>query len=76
MVVNLLLEQDPKLRIQETIRITRSLDAYLNQYWPDAGEEEGAGYFSASPMCYFEAVSMLDAATGNATNILVESVHR
>lgn len=70
MVVNLLLEEDPRLRIQETMRIIRSLDAYLNQYWPDAGEEEGAGYFSASPMCYFEAVSMLDAATGKATNIL------
>ncbi len=70
MVANLLLEQDPKLRIEETMRITRSLDLYLNQYWPDAGEEEGPGYFSASPMCYFEAVSMLDAATGHKTNIL------
>jgi hypothetical protein len=70
LVANLLLEQDPKLRVQETVRITKSLDAYLNQYWADAGEEEGAGYFSASPMCYFEAVSMLDAATGKTTSIL------
>jgi len=70
LVANLLLEEDPKLRVKETLRIIKSLDAYLNQYWPDAGEEEGAGYFSASPMCYFEAVSMLDAATGKTTNIL------
>lgn len=70
LVANLLLEEDPKLRVMETVRITKSLDAYLNQYWPDAGEEEGAGYFSASPMCYFEAVSMLEAATGKSTNIL------
>lgn len=70
MVANLLLEEDPKLRIQETTRILKSLDRYLNEYWPDAGEEEGAGYFSASPMCYFEAVSMIDAATGHKTNIL------
>lgn len=70
MVANLLLEQDPKLRIFETTRILRSLDLYLNQYWPDAGEEEGPGYFSASPMCYFEAVNMIDGATGHATNIL------
>ena len=70
MVANLLLEQDPRLRLNETTRILRSLDLYLNQYWPDAGEEEGAGYFSASPMCYFEAVSMIDAATGHQTNIL------
>ncbi|HEV2324802.1 MAG TPA: heparinase II/III family protein [Terracidiphilus sp.] len=70
MVANLLLEQDPELRIFETTRILRSLDLYLNQYWPDAGEEEGPGYFSASPMCYFEAVNMIDGATGHATNIL------
>jgi len=70
MVANLLLEEDPKLRVDETTRILKSLDDYLNQYWPDAGEEEGPGYFSASPMCYFEAVSMIDNATGNATNIL------
>ena len=70
MVANLLLEEDPKLRIQETTRILKSLDRYLNEYWPDAGEEEGAGYFSASPMCYFEAASMIDAATGHQTNIL------
>jgi len=70
LVANLILEEDPKLRVQETMRIAKSLDAYLNQYWPDAGEEEGAGYFSASPMCYFEAASMLDAATGKSSNIL------
>jgi len=70
LVANLLLEEDPKVRIQETRRILRSLDQYLNQYWPDAGEEEGPGYFSASPMCYFEAVSMIDGATGHQTNIL------
>lgn len=70
MVANLLLEEDPKQRLYETTRILKSLDQYLNQYWPDAGEEEGAGYFSASPMCYFEAASMIDAATGHKTNIL------
>jgi hypothetical protein len=70
MVANLILEEDPKLRVHETARILKSLDSYLNQYWPDAGEEEGAGYFSASPMCYFEAVSMIEEATGNSTKIL------
>jgi len=70
LVANLILEEDPKIRVFETTRILKSLDQYLNQYWPDAGEEEGPGYFSASPMCYFEAVSMIDAATGHQTNIL------
>jgi hypothetical protein len=70
LVANLILEEDPTVRVHETVRILRSLDLYLNQYWPDAGEEEGPGYFSASPMRYFEAVSMIDAATGHKTNIL------
>lgn len=70
MVANLLLEQDPQKRIFETTRILRSLDLYLNQYWPDAGEEEGPGYFGVSPMCYFEAVNMIDGATGHTSNIL------
>lgn len=70
MVANLILEEDPRLRVDETTRILKSLDQYLNQYWPDAGEEEGPGYFGVSPMCYFEAVSMIDEATGNSTNVL------
>lgn len=69
LVANLLLEDDPKKRLQETVRITRSLDAYLNEYWPDAGEEEGPGYFGRSPMSFFECVSTLESATGKATRI-------
>ncbi len=69
LVANLILEEDQQKRVYEAARVTRSLDAYLNQYWPDAGEEEGPGYFSVSPMCYFECVSMLQSATGNKTGI-------
>jgi hypothetical protein len=69
LVANLVLEEDQKARVHEVGRIARSLDVFLNQYWPDAGEEEGPGYFSVSPMCYFESVSLLESATGNATNI-------
>jgi Heparinase II/III-like protein len=70
MVANLILEEDPRRRVYETGRILKSLDQYLNQYWPDAGEEEGPGYFNVSPLCYFEAVSMIEDATGNSTNVL------
>jgi len=69
LVANLILEEDPKVRLQEVMKIMHSVDQYLNQYWPDGGEEEGPGYFSVSPMCYFECVSMLESATGNTTNI-------
>jgi hypothetical protein len=70
LVANLVLEQDPAVRVGETVRILRSLDAFLNQYWPDAAEEEGPGYFSVSVLCYFECVSLLESATGNSTSVL------
>lgn len=70
LVTNLLIEEDPKLRVVETVRIARSVDAYLNDYWPDAGEEEGPGYYSRSVMCLFEVLSTLESATGNSTGIL------
>ena len=69
LVANLLLENDPQLRLHEMTRITKSIDQYLNQYSPDAGEEEGPRYFTVSPMCLFECISFLESATGNSTNI-------
>ena len=70
LVTNLIVEEDPKLRVEEAVRIARSVDAYLNDYWSDAGEEEGPGYFSRSVMCLFEVLSTMESATGNSTNIL------
>ncbi|MFP5208791.1 MAG: heparinase II/III family protein [Acidobacteriota bacterium] len=72
LIANLILEEDPQLRLHEITRITRSVDAYLNDYWPDAGEEEGPGYFSRSPLCFFECVSTLESATGNSTKIFAD----
>ena len=69
LVTNLLLEDDPRIRLQETVRITKSLDAFLNQYSPDGGCEEGPGYWAVSAACYFECVKTLQSATGNSTNI-------
>jgi len=66
---NLLIESDPQLRLHELVRITRSVDQYLNQYWPDGGEEEGPGYFNVSPLCLFECLDFIESATGHATNI-------
>ena len=69
LVTNLILEDDPKLRIAETVRIARSVDAYLNDYWPDAAEEEGPGYYSRSVLSLFDVIDTLESATGNATKI-------
>ncbi len=69
LVTNLILEDDPKLRIAETLRIARSVDAYWNDYWPDAAEEEGPGYYSRSVLSLFDVIWALESATGNATKI-------
>jgi hypothetical protein len=70
LVANLILEEDPRLRVLETSRILKSVDAYLNVYSPDAAEEEGPRYFNESPLCYFEVASMVQAATGNSRSVL------
>lgn len=69
LVTNLILEDDAKLRMEETTRIMRSVDAYLNDYWPDAAEEEGPGYYSRSVLSLFEVLWTMESATGNATGI-------
>jgi len=72
LVTNLILEDDAKLRVDETLRIARSVDAYWNDYWPDAAEEEGPGYYSRSVLSLFEVIDTLESATGNATNIFAD----
>jgi len=69
LVANLVQEPDPKLRVAEAVRIARSVDAYLNDYWADAAEEEGPGYFSHSVLCLFEVINAFESATGHATAI-------
>ena len=69
LVTNLILEDDAKLRIAETMRIARSVDAYWNEYWTDAAEEEGPGYYSRSVLSLFDVIGTLESATGNATKI-------
>ena len=76
LVANLILEEDPKLRITGDGEDHRSLDAYLNHYWPDAGEEEGPGYFSGSAMCYFEVVEHVGGSHGQRHQHSRQSVHR
>ena len=69
LITNLILENDEKLRLEATGRIMRSVDAYLNDYWPDAAEEEGPGYYSRSVLSLFEVLWTMESATGNATSI-------
>ena len=66
----LLLEDDPRKRVAGVSKILHVIDQYLNQYPSDAGEEEGPGYWSRSPACYFQTVETLDSATGGRSSVL------
>jgi hypothetical protein len=67
--MNLLLEDDPKIRLKAIVKITKSLDAYLNRYSPDGGCREGHRYWRRSPASYFQCVNTLQSATGHASDI-------
>ena len=70
LVVNLLLEPDAARRVKAIEKICRSVDKYLEQYSPDAGCEEGPGYFVMSACTYFENCWTLASATGGAATVL------
>jgi len=70
MATNLLLEQDPARRTSALMKMCKSLDQYLSDYLPDAGCEEGPGYWQVSPASYFDCCTLLTSATGGAGNVL------
>ena len=45
-MTNLILEDDPTLRLKETTRIMRSVEAYLTTTGRTRAEEEGLAYYS------------------------------
>jgi hypothetical protein len=69
-VTNLLLEKDAERRIQALTKICRSVDKYLEEYSPDAGCEEGPGYWALSAGSFFDCCQLLASATGGAGNVL------
>ena len=66
----LLVEEDRAKRLASVTKILKCIDQYVNQYPADAGEEEGPGYWSKSPACYFECASALVSATGGTSKVL------
>ncbi|HEY4355113.1 MAG TPA: heparinase II/III family protein [Acidobacteriaceae bacterium] len=64
LTATLLLETDPGRRSALVARICHSLDAFLADYSPDGGCEEGPGYWSRSAASYFDCCSRLVSAHG------------
>lgn len=70
LTANLLLEPDPQRRKAAIVKICRSVDNYLDQYSPDAGCQEGPGYWNVSPGSYFDCCTLLTSVTGGAADPL------
>lgn len=64
LTANLLLEPHATRRKAAIVKISRSLDEYLDDYSPDACCQEGPGYWNASPGSYFDRSHLLASATG------------
>jgi hypothetical protein len=64
LTANLLLEKDPQRRLAVVQKICRSIDAFLADYSPDAGCEEGPGYWARSAGSFFDCCWTLVSAHG------------
>lgn len=70
LTTNLLLEDDPALRLQAVLKICRSLDQFLSDYSPDGACEEGPVYWQRSAGSYFDCCWTLASVTGGAADPL------
>jgi Heparinase II/III-like protein len=62
LTANLLLEKDAQRRQAMVAKIARSVDEFLADYSPDAGCEEGPGYWARSAASFFDCCSTLVSA--------------
>ena len=62
LTANLLLEKDPQRRQAMVTKICHSVDEFLADYSPDAGCEEGPGYWARSAGSFFDCCSTLVSA--------------
>jgi hypothetical protein len=64
LTANLLLEKDAQRRQAVVAKVCRSADEFLADYSPDAGCEEGPGYWGRSAASFFDCCSTLVSAHG------------
>ncbi|HKO17907.1 MAG TPA: heparinase II/III family protein, partial [Acidobacteriaceae bacterium] len=66
LTANLVLEKDAERRKAFVAKVCRSVDAFLADYSPDAGCEEGPGYWSRSAASFFDCCWTLASAHDGA----------
>jgi hypothetical protein len=69
MLANLLIEKDETKRAAALNIAVQIVDRYVNGLGPDAGCDEGPGYWSAAGGCVFDALNLLYDATGGKVNV-------
>jgi hypothetical protein len=73
----LLLETDPQRRSAIVQKVCRSVDAFLADYSPDAGCEEGPGYWARSAASFFDCCwTLVSAHAGQGDTILTHPFTR
>ncbi len=72
LVTNLLLESDTERRVQAIAKVCKSVDAFLDDYSPDAACEEGPGYWGESAAAYYDVCTLLLASVSGAPNVLAD----
>jgi hypothetical protein len=72
LTANLLLEKDPRRRQAVVNKVCRSVDQFLADYSPDAGCEEGPGYWARSAGSFFDCCWTLVSAHAGQGNAVLE----
>jgi Heparinase II/III-like protein len=72
LATNLLLENDAERRVQAITKVCKSVDAFLDDYSPDAACEEGPGYWGESAAAYYDVCALLLASVSGASNVLAD----
>lgn len=70
LMTNMLLETDPDRRLRALEKSCRSLDAFLSDYSPDGGCEEGPVYWQRSPGSYFDCCRTLASGVNGAADVM------
>jgi hypothetical protein len=72
LTANLLLETDAQRRQAFVAKVCRSVDAFLADYSPDGGCEEGPGYWARSAASFFDCCWTMVSAHGGAGREVLE----
>jgi hypothetical protein len=76
----LLIEDDPKRRVQAVHKILTSVDRFLDAYHPDGGCDEGPSYWGRAGASLFDNLELLHSASNGAIDFfrmpLVQEIGR